>query len=131
MNKKIKYALDQYDRAVERLNEGIGSVKDELHRDGVVQRFEFTFELLWKTIKIVLEYKGITDKKYPRDLLKEAFQRGIIDDEKMYLSMLEDRNMLSHMYGKEISDQIYEKISADYGKKLKSAAKEIRKAVDG
>jgi nucleotidyltransferase substrate binding protein (TIGR01987 family) len=126
MNNKVEYALKQYEAAAARLTEGIASVKNDLDKDGVIQRFEFTFELLWKTLKILFEYKGVTGNKYPRDFLKEAFKMDIIDDEKIFLNMLDDRNILSHMYNKEISDQVYGRIVSLYGRKLEEITARMR-----
>ena len=53
---EVAYALGHLKTAFLRLKEAVEEAVDELDRDGVIQRFEFTFELLWKTIKVTLEY---------------------------------------------------------------------------
>ena len=72
-----------------------------LEMEGLVQRFEYTFELCWKTLKDLFESKGIY-LKFPRDILKEAFQHEFINDGEVWLDMLDSRNILSHNYNKEI-----------------------------
>ena len=67
--KKIEVAVENYADALQRLFEGIEEAKNELNRDGVIQHFEFTFEQFWKTLKIVLNYEGITCKT-PRSCIK-------------------------------------------------------------
>jgi nucleotidyltransferase substrate binding protein (TIGR01987 family) len=77
-----------------------GAKKTSLNRlesEGLIQRFEYTFELSWKTIKDYLEAGGIL-ASYPRDAIKEAFAHGLIDDGELWMTMLERRNMLSHTY---------------------------------
>ena len=49
-----------------------------LESEGLIQRFEYTFELSWKTLKHYLESKGVT-VQFPRDVIKEAFRAGLID----------------------------------------------------
>lgn len=64
---------------------------------GMVQAFEFTFELAWKTLKDYLSTKGITSN-FPRDVIKDAFQTEIIQDGISWLRMLDKRKELSHTY---------------------------------
>jgi nucleotidyltransferase substrate binding protein (TIGR01987 family) len=87
---------------------------DELDRDGVIQRFEFTFELLWKGLKMFLEEQGVTDSRSPRECLKAAFRIGVIEDEETFLDMLDDRNRTSHIYDKGEAERIFLKIKSAY-----------------
>lgn len=52
------YSLHKLKHAFFRLKESTENAVDELDRDGVIQRFELTFELFWKAIKILLEHEG-------------------------------------------------------------------------
>jgi nucleotidyltransferase substrate binding protein (TIGR01987 family) len=113
MKDVLEYSLNKLKKAHQRLIEGIEQAKDELDRDGVIQRFEFTFELLWKALKIYLEYQGVIVKT-PRGSFVEAFRIGLIDNEKAFLDMLEDRNNTSHIYDKETSEKIYNRIKKNY-----------------
>ena len=70
---------------------------DELQEAGLIQSFEFTFELSWKTLKDYLEQKGIS-LQYPRDVIKQAFQTQLIHEGELWLEMLEKRNELTHTY---------------------------------
>ena len=69
--------------------------------DGVIQRFEFTFELSWKLMKSFLEYMGITDLRSPRATIREAYAYGLIEDGDKWIDMLVDRNKTSHLYDEE------------------------------
>ena len=106
-------AVSKFREATARLREGVRQAKDELDKDGVIQRFEFTFELFWKALKIYFENEGIPCKT-PRECLKAAFRYEIVQDEQLYVYMLEDRNKTSHIYGKEESERIFQKIKSDY-----------------
>lgn len=129
MKEILKYSIQKLENAFIRLKAGVVSSKDELDKDGVIQRFEFTFELLWKALKIFLEYQGI-DIKTPRDSLKEAFRVEIIDDEEIFLDMLEDRNRTSHIYSKEVSEEIFNRIKLYYIKGIEKVLKELKEKID-
>jgi nucleotidyltransferase substrate binding protein (TIGR01987 family) len=113
MKEEIKVSLDKFSGALERLKEGAKSAKDDLEKDGVIQRFEFTVELLWKTLKIILGHEGIICNT-PRECLKSAFRIGLIKDDEEFLNMLEDRNRTSHIYSKEESEEIFYRIKENY-----------------
>ena len=109
----LEYSIQRMESAFLKLKDGAEIAKNDLEKDGVIQRFEFTFELLWKTLKIFFEYQGI-EVKTPRDSLKESFRIEIIEDEEIFLDMLEDRNRTSHIYDKETSEEIFKRIKANY-----------------
>jgi nucleotidyltransferase substrate binding protein (TIGR01987 family) len=69
----------------------------EIYLDLAVQRFEFTYEMSWKTLKRLLDFLGI-DAKYPRAVFQEAYAAGLIKDEAVWLDMIEQRNLAAHIY---------------------------------
>jgi nucleotidyltransferase substrate binding protein (TIGR01987 family) len=71
---------------------------------GLVQAFEFTFELGWKTLKDYLEAKGV-DVNYPRDTIKEAFASGLIVDGHVWIEMLDKRNEFAHTYNEAVAEK--------------------------
>lgn len=91
---------------------------DDLQKAGLVQSFEFTFELSWKTIKDYLEAKGMPIP-YPRDVLKEAFKSGLIKDGHLWIKMLEKRNELSNVYDGELAEKAIDIIRLQYFPELK------------
>ncbi|HMN47606.1 MAG TPA: HI0074 family nucleotidyltransferase substrate-binding subunit [Ignavibacteriaceae bacterium] len=127
MKDELKYSIEKFNKALLRLNNGIKKAKDQLDNDGVIQRFEFTFELLWKTLRLFLLDEGIITKS-PKEALKEAFRFGLIKDEEIFLDMLEDRNQTSHIYSEEISKEIVLRIKKFYLSKLTELSKELLKA---
>jgi nucleotidyltransferase substrate binding protein (TIGR01987 family) len=80
---------------------------------GLVQAFEFTFELGWKTIKDFLYEQGL-NTNFPRETIKEGFKTQIIEDGHAWLHMLEKRNELSHTYNEEVASQAVEIIKYQY-----------------
>lgn len=101
--------------ATERLKEALQEKENEIVIDGTLHRFEFTFELAWKTMKDYLEYSGIIDGiGSPREIIKTAFANGIIDDGENWIKMMLARNSLSHLYDEEKSREIYIEIKEVY-----------------
>jgi nucleotidyltransferase substrate binding protein (TIGR01987 family) len=75
------------------------SALNQLEQEGVVQRFEFTFELAWKTMKDYMEEDGvIITPLTPKQVIKSAYASKIIEDGQCWVNMLNHRNLLSHTY---------------------------------
>jgi nucleotidyltransferase substrate binding protein (TIGR01987 family) len=70
---------------------------DKLIQMALVKAFEMTFELAWKTMKDYLRYNGI-DVKLPREVIKQAFTNDVIADGQLWIDMLENRNVMAHIY---------------------------------
>ena len=109
----LVYALNKLETAFTRLQQAAGRVVDDLDRDGVIQRFEFAFELLWKTAKIFLEYEGFRCAG-PRSCIKEGARREILSEGEVLLDMLEDRNKTTHIYDEHTAEEIFERIKNRY-----------------
>jgi len=113
--KRLNERKEEYFNAFERLKEALNSEPNDIIIDGVLHRFEFTFELSWKTIKDYLEYLGITNKiGSPREIIQLAFKHGIISDGNSWMQMMLSRNLLSHMYDENASREVYIKIKNEY-----------------
>jgi len=101
--------------ATERLKEALQEEENDIVIDGTLHRFEFTFELAWKTMKDYLEYSRIIDGiGSQRDIIKTAFSNGIIEDGEEWIKMMLARNSLSHLYDEEKSREIYREIKKLY-----------------
>lgn len=97
-----KQRLKQFTKAEQRLTEALENgheVLSRLEQEGVIQRFEYTFELSWKVLKDLLYYEGF-DVKSPREVIRQAFESGYLneDDTETALDALQKRNLLSHTY---------------------------------
>ena len=101
--------------ATERLKEALQEAESDIVIDGTLHRFEFTFELAWKTMKDYLEYSGIIDGiGSPREIIKSAFANGIIEDGEEWIRMMLARNSLSHLYDEEKSREVYIEVKDIY-----------------
>ena len=112
---RFKERRKEFSKALERLKEALQEKDTEIVVDGVLHRFEFTFELAWKTMKDYLEYDGIISKTdSPREVIKAAFQYDLIENGEQWIKMMLARNSLSHLYDEETSREIYSDIKEEY-----------------
>lgn len=107
-----KNALTQLEEAVECYQK---MPEDSLYRDGLIQRFEFTVELAWKSIKEYLEDQGVVlSIASPRGILKEAFAAGVLDDGDLWNNILTARNLTSHVYDEATAVGIAQQICTEF-----------------
>ena len=93
----------EFSKAVSRLKQAVEQPKNEFIRDSVIQRFEFTVELAWKTSR---RFMG-TNTQAPKDVIREMAQSGYIDDIEVWLRSIDMRNLSSHTYREELAEQVY------------------------
>ena len=97
----------------------------ELEIEGLVLRFEYTFELAWKVLQDLLIYKGYEFMMGPNGTLKMAFDDGLIADHDGWRKMAKSRNTLSHVYDEEEVFPIVKLIYSDYAPLLKKLDEEL------
>jgi nucleotidyltransferase substrate binding protein (TIGR01987 family) len=86
-----------------------------LEQEGVIQRFEYTWELTWKVLKDYLEYSGIVlDTITARSVIKEAIAAKIIDNGDVWMDALDSRNKMSHTYNYKDFEKIIISIEKNY-----------------
>lgn len=86
----------------------------DLERQGLIQCFEFTYELAWNTMKDFLEDQGFTSVMGPRDAIQEGFKIGLIADGKSWMRMHQSRNLTAHTYNESTALEIAKAISDEY-----------------
>ena len=113
-----KQRFNNFDRAFVLLREALDRKPETLsmlEKEGVIQRFEYTFELAWKTLKDYLEEGGlIIAPVTPRQVIKEAFAAKVISDGEVWIKILDHRNLLSHTYDLSVFEQAVPAISGQY-----------------
>jgi nucleotidyltransferase substrate binding protein (TIGR01987 family) len=96
------------------LSDGPDALND-LEKEGTVQRFEFTVELAWKTLKDYLEHSGVQLASVtPKSVIKAAFAARLIPDGQLWIDMLNERNLLSHMYDEALLEKGLQHIHERY-----------------
>ncbi|MDS1005280.1 nucleotidyltransferase substrate binding protein [Clostridium sporogenes] len=115
LKNRLEERLEDFKKAFKKLKESTDlKVENDIVIDGVIQRFEFTFEQSWKLMKLYLEYEGIEEAKSPRSTIRAAFKYGIIEDGDAWISMMIDRNKTSHVYDENTAIEIYNSIKSNH-----------------
>ena len=123
-NKDIRWIqrFTNYRKALSKLSQAVAIIAgqhdgradvDNLMKEGLIQRFEYTHELAWKVMKDYAEYQGYTEVRGSRDAFRQALQMGIIDDAG-WMESIEDRNLTSHNYDEEVAEEVYQAIVHKY-----------------
>ena len=87
----------------------------QLEKEGIIQRFEYTFELAWKVLKDKMENDGLVlDKISPKAVVKEAYAAKYINNAETWLKMIGDRNLMSHTYDFVKFEAVIQSIASDY-----------------
>lgn len=81
MNNYFEEKLETFDRALQTFKESLLENPSQLERDGAIQRFEYCFDLSWKTLKHYLEQRGLIDLNIPRSVFAAAYSEKIVEDE--------------------------------------------------
>ncbi len=107
--KEISIQLNRFERSLKRLKEALSyNIENiDIALDATIQRFEFIFENAWKSIMVMARYMGLGECKSPRSCIKLAYKMGWIEDEEMWLSLLEARNLTTHTYNEDIAYRVY------------------------
>lgn len=116
MDKDIRWKqrFQNFEKAVHYLQESIEKPHPTpLEKAGIIQIYEFTFELAWKTVKDYLEEKNV-EVRFPRDTIKEGFKYEVLDNGETWLDMLQKRNLMSHTYDETNAELAYSLIVNDY-----------------
>ena len=130
MEKDIRWEqrFSNYIKAVDKLSQSVKYIQenfndetsvedeilDEMIKEGIIQRFEYTHELAWNVMKDYAEYQGNFTIGGSRDASREAFQLKLISDGHLWMDMITSRNKTSHTYNEETANEIYFKILKEY-----------------
>lgn len=114
-----QYRFDNYKRAFFLLREAIewhqARELTDLEKEGIIQRFEYTWELLWKTLKDYLENEGIVlEKITPKAVIVASVEAKIISNQEIWMQALDDRNKMSHVYSTVVFSQVIDHIKSSY-----------------
>lgn len=118
-------------KALARITEVTGSEKrpeelSELEREGLVQRFEYTFELAWKVLQDVLVFRGFEITPDPNPVLKKAFEVGLITDHDGWRKMMKARSATSHTYNEGEAEAIVKCVYNEYAPLFRALDKKLQ-----
>lgn len=102
--------LSNYSRALAQLTRAVELARQrplsELEQQGVIQAFEFVFELAWNLLKDYFLYQGNPSINGSRDAIRTAFKQGLIEDGEGWMEMIKSRNQTAHTYNESIAREI-------------------------
>ena len=99
-----------------------GSEKD---RGAIINAYQYTFELLWKTLQRYMQQLEMLDELGPGSVIRTAFEYNIIDNGSIYMSMLKNRNLITHTYKEDVAEEIYSQIREEYIEELENFIKKF------
>ena len=103
-----KQRHENFTKAFNRLKQAVVAIESQPYNDlyqiALIGTFQFTFELAWKTLKDYLKYQGI-QAHMPRDVIKQAFHFQLIQNGQTWIDMLEDGNLMAHVYQEDKAQQ--------------------------
>ena len=103
---RLQQRKEQFQRAVQRLQEACAQPENEFIRDAVIQRFEFCFELGWKMLRLKLLEEGI-EADTPRASIRQGVAAQLLGDGNQWSQMLQKRNETSHTYDETMAREVY------------------------
>lgn len=125
---------NNYRKALAKLTEVVKKMKttqlSELETEGLIQRFEYTFELAWKTLQDLLKEKGYLDIAGPNATLTQALTDGYITDAEGWRKMKKSRELTSHVYDDITATSIAKEIETTYFSILASLALRLEQEIN-
>ena len=114
MRTKALFNLTQFEKALATLCEVI-EVEDitQIVKDATIQRFEYTYTAAINTTRLILGYKGIS-LQFPKEIMAEAFSAGWVSKPEDWNTLIDSRNLMSHIYSMNQSDRVYNRIVSIY-----------------
>jgi len=101
-----KQRAENFTKAVALLRDALKdgpAALNQLEKEGTAQRFEYTVELAWKTLRDYLEHSGmVLTSVTPKSVIKAAFAARLLPDGQLWIDVLEKRNLLSHTYDQRL-----------------------------
>lgn len=103
----MSISFQKIDSAMSQLKDAVAITQpSSLERDGIIQRFEYSVELLWKIAKVVLSENGVTAMS-PKDVVREMASIGWIDNPETFINYIKMRNETNHSYKEEVAQLVY------------------------
>ena len=110
-----KQRFENYEKAFLQLKRFVEKEElNEFEAQGFIKSFEYTYELAWNLLKDYLEYQGTVGIAGSRDAIRQAFNKGLIEDGETWIKMIGDRVLTVHTYNEETAAAIEERIRAQY-----------------
>jgi nucleotidyltransferase substrate binding protein (TIGR01987 family) len=107
---KLALLRQQFQTALLRFEEVLAQPKTDIIRDASIKRFEFTFDLAWRTIRAFLDERYGLLCHSPKACFREAYHQGLIEYDDVWIQMTDWRNRIVHEYSQDFADELYTKL---------------------
>ena len=130
LSQAVNFIKDKFAKEVD-VKDLSTSVLDEVLKEGLIQRFEYTHELAWNVMKDYAEYQGDASIRGSRDATRSAFKMALVSNGEVWMDMIKSRNETSHTYNEETADEIFSKIIDAYYPAFDEFTKVMQKLQQG
>lgn len=120
---KLENLIKDLKKADKALKEAVSLEPTRIHKDATIQRFEFTFELAWKTAKEYIRDQGL-DCESPKSCFREAARLELISNPSKWFDYLRARNLIAHTYNQKTADKVYNS-AAKFSKEIDGLLKKL------
>jgi len=110
---RFRLAREQFGRALGRLHAVLARPEDDVVRDAIIQRFEFTFEMAWKALYRLLRQRGSDINESAFEVVPAAFSQKLITDAAGWGDLRKYRNLTSHTYDEKVAIEVAAFVRAD------------------
>ncbi|WP_319559812.1 nucleotidyltransferase substrate binding protein [Marispirochaeta sp.] len=120
MSKDVRWKqrFENFKRASAQLKQAVGLFRERplslIEQQGLIQAFEYTHELAWKTLQDYFIYQGNTDIKGSRDAFREGVRYSLLNDGQIWMEMIQARNLTSHAYDLKMAEEVIKEIVEKY-----------------
>lgn len=104
---KNALSLSALAKAIASLDLALQQEKNEFIRDAVIQRFEYSYELCWKTLRRYLVEQTGSKEFNIKDCFREAGKQGLISNVDHWFEYHKARNLTSHTYNESTAEDTY------------------------
>lgn len=127
MDQTLKLKIEEFKRAIQTLKDALKQKESEIIKDATIKRFEYCFELGWKTAKVLLDEKFGIKVYSPKECFRELMRNQLISSKEteLFLEMTDHRNQVVHTYSQDFADIIYDKIRNNYSEMLEKLLKVV------
>ena len=131
MPNNVIESYETFKKAFNKLKEFVetdnGTEKD---RAAIINAYQYTFELWWKTLQKYMKQQELLDELGPGSVIRTAFQYNVIIHGDTFMAMLKDRNLITHTYKEEVAEDIHHRIKEEYITELEKFIKYFNEKVE-
>lgn len=124
--KRFAIQVDLYERALARLEEALVIPETQIVRDALIKRFEFTFEMAWKSMYRWLRMKDVDIPEEPFEVIPRAFNAGLIADDAGWTRVRRARNKTAHAYDEKKAIEVVAEVRTDAAPRFRELLERLR-----